>query len=130
MAQADAFTKVVLDNHPDGRAYFRDEVVELVEQRPGLFLSDLVQSGGAQLRSSPPGYRTDFHCTVDPQWVFVLSGALEIGLQDGTARVFRAGQHLFSQDVVPAGATFDPAVHGHCSRQVGDDPVVTLFVRA
>ena len=25
---------------------------------------------------------------------------------------------------------FDPAVHGHWSRQVGDQPLVTLFVRA
>jgi hypothetical protein len=25
--------------------------------------------------------------------------------------------------------TFDPAVHGHWSRQLGDEPLVTLFVR-
>ena len=31
--------------------------------------------------------------------------------------------------LLPQGATFDPAIHGHWSRQVGDDPLVTLFVR-
>ena len=32
--------------------------------------------------------------------------------------------------VVPAeGQRFDPAVHGHWSRQVGDEPLETLFVR-
>jgi hypothetical protein len=31
---------------------------------------------------------------------------------------------------VPAGAAFDAAIHGHWSRQVGDQPLVTLFVRS
>ena len=26
-------------------------------------------------------------------------------------------------------STFDPAVHGHWSRQVGDEPLVTAFVK-
>ena len=30
---------------------------------------------------------------------------------------------------LPPGSSFDPAVHGHWSRQVGPDPLVTLFVR-
>ena len=30
---------------------------------------------------------------------------------------------------VNEGATFDPAIHGHRSRQVGGQPLVTLFVR-
>ena len=31
---------------------------------------------------------------------------------------------------LPAGAVFDPRVHGHSSRLLGDVPLVTLFVRA
>ena len=34
-----------------------------------------------------------------------------------------------AQTPLISGATFDPAVHGHWSRQVGDQPLVTLFVR-
>jgi hypothetical protein len=30
---------------------------------------------------------------------------------------------------MPAGAVFDAKVHGHWSRQVGDEPLVTLFVK-
>jgi hypothetical protein len=30
---------------------------------------------------------------------------------------------------LPPGAVFDAAVHGHWSRQVGDSPLVTLFMR-
>ncbi len=69
------------------------------------------------------------HCTTSPQWLFVLSGAMEIGLADGSSRVFHAGEHFYSADLLPPGAVFDPAVHGHWSRQVGDVPLVTLFVK-
>ena len=56
-----------------------------------------------QLRHSPVGFRSDFHCTSAPQWVFVLGGEMEIGLQDGTFRRFRPGQHFLSADVLPPG---------------------------
>jgi hypothetical protein len=124
-----AFTKIILDNGPDGRARFREEIIPLVEVKPQLFLSELLPGSGVQLRQSPPGYRMDFHCTTNPQWMFVLSGALEIGLQDGTSRVFRAGDHLYSRDMLPPGVTFDPKFHGHYAQQVGDEPVVAAFAR-
>jgi hypothetical protein len=54
---------------------------------------------------------------------------MEIGLQDGSSRVFSPGEHFYSEDLLPAGATFDEKVHGHWSRQVGNQPLVTLFVR-
>jgi hypothetical protein len=67
--------------------------------------------------------------TTHPQWVFILRGRMEIGLQDGSSRVFGPGEHFYSADLLPAETAFDPAVHGHWSRQVGDDPLVTVFVR-
>jgi hypothetical protein len=75
------------------------------------------------------GFRSSFHCTPVPQWVFILSGRMEIGLQDGSSRVFEPGQHFYSADTLPTGASFDEQRHGHWSRQVGDVPLVTLFVR-
>ena len=93
------FTKVVLYTAADGRAKWREEAVPL-----------------------PGG-------TPQPQWVFILGGEMEIGLQDKSSRVFGPGQHFYSADVLPAGATFDPAVHGHWSAQRGAQPLVTLFVK-
>jgi hypothetical protein len=75
------------------------------------------------------GFRSEFHCTTAPQWLFVLSGAIEIGLRDGSTRVFGPGQHFYAADTVPPGVPFDPHLHGHWSRQVGDEPLVTAFVR-
>ncbi len=123
------FTKVVLYTDTDGRARFREEALALTEGKPAARLSPLLPSGGYQLRESPVGFRSEFHCTENPQWVFILGGRMEIGLQDGTSRVFGPGQHFHSADLLPVGATFDPRVHGHWSRQVGDEPLVTLFVR-
>ncbi len=124
------FTQVTLFTDTDGRARFRDSTLLLSEGKPAAQLSPLMPSGGYQLRHSPLGFRSSFHCTGDPQWVFILGGQMEISLQDGSARVFGPGQHFFSADTLPAGATFDPTVHGHWSRQVGPAPLVTLFVRA
>lgn len=123
------FTKVVLFTDTDGRARFRDEPVALDQGKPESALSALMPSGGYQLRQSPVGFRSSFHCTTDPQWVFILSGQMEILLQDGSSRVFKPGEHFYSADVLPVGQTFDATVHGHWSRQVGPDELVTLFVR-
>ena len=123
------FTKVVLFTDSDGRARFREEQVPLSEGTPQACFSALMPSGGLQLRESPVGFRSSFHCTGAPQWVFILRGKMEIGLQDGSSRVFGPGEHFYSADVVPEGVAFDPAVHGHWSRQVGDDELVTVFVR-
>lgn len=124
------FTQVILYTGEDGRARFREQPIALTEGTPQARLSALMPSGGLQLRMSPVGFRSDFHCTTAPQWLFVLSGAMEIGLQDGSKRVFGPGQHFFSTDTLPPGAVFDPQRHGHCSRQLGDEPLVTAFVRA
>jgi hypothetical protein len=123
------FTKVILYTDTDGRARFRDEAIALSEGKPAALLSPLMPSGGYQLRQSPIGFRSEFHCTENPQWVFILGGQMEIGLQDGSSRVFSPGEHFYSADRLPAGATFDASVHGHWSRQVGSDPLVTVFVR-
>jgi len=124
-----SITKTVLFTDADGRARFREEPVPLAEGNPQSMLSALFVSGGYQLRQSPVGFRSQFHCTGAPQWVFILGGQMEIGLQGGVARVFGPGQHFYSADHLPAGARFDPQIHGHWSRQVGPDPLVTLFVR-
>ncbi len=124
------FRKVTLFTDVDGRARFREEDLALTEGTDAARLSPFMAATGLQLRQSPVGFRSHFHCTGTPQWLFVLGGCMEIGLQDGTSRLFRAGEHFYSADVLPEGQTFDPLVHGHWSRQVGDEPLITAFVRA
>jgi len=123
------FTKVVLFTDIDGKAKFKEETIVMGEGTPQSQLSEIFTAQGYQLRFSPVGFRSQFHVTGKPQWVFILSGQMEIGLQDGTSRVFKAGEHFYSADTLPEGASFDPAVHGHWSRQVGDEPLRTLFLK-
>jgi hypothetical protein len=123
------FTQVTLYTGSDGRARFRDETLEYTEGTPQALLTRLMPSGGMQLRHSPVGFRSQFHCTTTPQWVFILGGEMEIFLQDGSSRVFKPGEHFYSADTLPSGVSFDAGVHGHWSRQNGPEPLVTLFVR-
>jgi hypothetical protein len=123
------FTQVVLYTAADGRARWREEKIPLPEGNPQALLSSVRPCAGYQLRHSPVGFRSQWHCTPKPQWVFILGGEMEIGLQDGTSRRFRPGEHFFSADTLPEGASFDPKVHGHWSAQRGADPLVTLFVK-
>jgi hypothetical protein len=124
------FTQTTLFTDTDGRARFRESVLSMPEGTPQSALTTLQPSTGMQLRESPVGFRSQFHCSTIPQWVFILAGEMEIGLQDGSSRRFTAGQHFYSTDTLPVGASFDATIHGHWSRQLGDTPLVTLFVRA
>jgi hypothetical protein len=124
------FRKVVLFTDVDGRARFREEPIELSGGTPQAMLSRVFASSGYQLRHSPVGFRSQWHCTPQGQWVFILSGEMEIGLRDGSSRVFGPGEHFFSCDTLPAGASFDPGIHGHWSAQRGSAPLVTLFLKA
>jgi hypothetical protein len=123
------FTKVVLFTDTDGKARFKEESLTMGEGSPQSQLTEIFAAEGYQLRYSPVGFRSQFHTTGKAQWVFILSGQMEIGLQDGSSRVFSAGEHFYSADTLPEGATFDPNVHGHWSRQVGDEPLRTLFLK-
>lgn len=123
------FTKVILFTDTDGRAKFREEQVALTEGSPQAMLSPVLPASGCQLRQSPVGFRSQFHCTTEEQWLVVLAGEMKIGLQDGSSRNFKAGDHFYSADLLPEGASFDPTVHGHWSCQVGEQPLITMFVK-
>jgi hypothetical protein len=123
------FTKVILFTDTDGKARFKEETLAFNQGTPQSQLSEIFSAEGYQLRFSPVGFRSQFHVTGKPQWVFILSGQMEIGLQDGTSRIFSAGDHFYSADTLPEGATFDPAVNGHWSRQLGQEPLRTLFLK-
>ena len=129
MDREPVFTKTVLYTDHDGRAKFREERVALTEGTREARLSAVLPASGYQLRESPVGFRSEFHCTPRPQWVFILKGEMEIALQDRSVRRFAAGQHFFSADVLPEGASFDPKLHGHRSAQRGAEPLVTLFLK-
>jgi hypothetical protein len=71
--------------HSNDRSQFQKVQVDLSEGTPQAMLSKLRPASGYQLRHSPIGFRSDFHCTTVPQFVFSRSDEIEIDLQDGNA---------------------------------------------
>lgn len=122
-------TRIALVTGEDGRARFIESTIALNEGSPASMLSAKMPASGLQFRESPVGFRSTMHCSSHTQWVFILQGQMRIGLADGSSRVFGPGEHFYSADLLPPGATFDPTVHGHWSAQEGDLPLRTLFVR-
>jgi len=123
------FIKVVLYTDTDGRAKFKDETIPMDEGNSQSQLTKIFSAEGYQLRFSPLGFRSQFHVTRKPLWIFILSGKMEIGLHDGTTRIFSQGDHFYAADILPVGETFDESLHGHWSRQVGEEPLRTLCLR-
>ncbi|MGP1516965.1 MAG: hypothetical protein ACTTJV_05025 [Ottowia sp.] len=114
----------------DGLARWRTHRLPLDQGSLAAALSAPAAAQLMQWRASPVGFASDFHCTGQPQWLIVLQGVMEIGLRDGSWRRFGPGQCFYSNDTLPPGQSFDPARHGHRSRQAGPQPLHTLFVRA
>ena len=123
------FKQTVLYTALSGEAKFKEDSIALDQGKPQALLSSLMPSAGYQLRHSPVGFESEFHCTTTPQWVFILGGEMEIVLHSGESRIFKPGEHFYSTDTPPPGVAFDPLRHGHRSRQVGPHPLVTLFLR-
>ncbi|MCL2021551.1 MAG: hypothetical protein FWG81_05525 [Betaproteobacteria bacterium] len=121
--------KTVLYTDAQGFARFREEAIDLPQGTEAARLSAESPVHALQWRQSPPGFQSEWHCTAAPQWTFILAGKMEIGLRDGSSRVFSPGEFFYSSDTLPLGVPFNPEVHGHKSRQVGDEALVTLFVR-
>ncbi|MDR1350825.1 MAG: hypothetical protein LBJ59_08660 [Zoogloeaceae bacterium] len=121
-------TRITLYTDADGYARFREDALPLPEGSPAARLSERYPTENLQFRRSPVGFASEFHCTARPQWTFILAGQMEITLRDGSRRLFSAGEGFYSNDLLPEGKIFNPAIHGHKSRQAGDAALVTLFI--
>ena len=53
---------------------------------------------GIQFRRTPPGSFSDWHNAPRRQYVITLEGQMEIGLGDGTKRIFNPGDVLLADD--------------------------------
>ena len=69
---------------------------------------------GISFRRTQPGNFVDWHPAPRRQYVITLEGQSEIGLGDGTKRIFSAGDVLLADDLSGRGHT--TAVHGNQPR--------------
>ncbi len=74
---------------------------------------------GISFRRTPPGNFVDWHPAPRRQYVITLEGQSEIGLGDGTKRIFNPGDVLLADDLTG---------HGHTTAVYGDIPRVSIAI--
>ena len=91
----------------DGQAHFEDLNV------PAGETETIALQAGADMtfRSFPDGSFSDWHPAPRVQYVILLAGQMEIGIGDGTKRMFNPGDILQVEDLTG---------QGHTTRSVGN----------
>jgi quercetin dioxygenase-like cupin family protein len=85
----------------DGQTHFEDLPL------PGHETQNVALPPGGNLvfRSFPPDYFSDWHTAPRRQYIFILSGEMEIGIGDGTTRRFGPGDVVLADDLTGKGHT-------------------------
>lgn len=86
---------------PDGHTHFEDLNV------PAQDLQNVAIQAGTDIvfRRFPADYFSDWHIAPRRQYIFVLSGYMEIGIGDGTTRRFGPGDVVLADDLTGKGHT-------------------------
>jgi mannose-6-phosphate isomerase-like protein (cupin superfamily) len=103
-----------------GVTHFEDGAIPLDPAGPIGSLSVPVPDARVLFRSTGPDYDYDWHPTPARQFIFMMSGEIEIETGDGEIRRIGAGQTLFLEDTTPPG---------HRTRNVGETPRLSVFVQ-
>jgi quercetin dioxygenase-like cupin family protein len=74
---------------------------------------------GVIISRMAPGTFIDWHNAPLRQYVITLSGAVEIGLGDGSVHRFGPGEGILAEDLTG---------HGHTTRAVGPEPRFTMAI--
>lgn len=102
----------------DGESHI--EEMELPFEQVGHALRTATEAAtGVQFSSLKPTQLVDFHTAPRRQYVITLQGQVEIGLGDGTKRIFNIGDIELCEDL---------SGRGHTTRSVGDVDRVSVQI--
>ena len=102
----------------DGESHI--EELELPFEQVGHALRTAMQPAtGVQFSRLAPSQLVDFHTAPRRQYVITLQGQVEIGLGDGTRRIFNVGDIELCEDLTG---------RGHTTRSVGDVDRVSVAI--
>jgi len=99
------------------------------ELRGGMRLTPRIAAGSLRLRTSEPGYVSDWHVAGEAVLIVVQRGVLRIELRDGSSRDFGPGDAFIAADGLGEGAGLDGEGHGHRARVVGDARLEAVHVK-
>ena len=90
-----SFTKTGVTGTPMAAHRFAKKTVPLDQGTLQSMLSPVFASGGYQLRTSPVGFRSQFHCTGAPQWEASWVGRWRSACKV-VSRASSPGEHFYS----------------------------------
>jgi hypothetical protein len=122
VAEPLTYTRIYADSA--GASHFADVQIDMsladyAPPAPPISVSDMIPTDGVVFLSSPVGWIGDFHPAPRRQFIFCLSGELEVEVSDGEKRRFGPGSVLFLEDTIG---------QGHASRVVGESRAYVVAV--
>ena len=116
------YVRVCIDT--DGATHFLESAVRMTAgvYVPGIPLVDSASPLPATMLTFSrlePGYTSDWHPAPRRQFVFLLSGAIEMTVSDGESRSFGPGSVVLVEDTVGVG---------HQTRTLGSDECLFVTV--
>ena len=97
-----AYARIYAD--ADGESHYSDEkltfqLVDYAPPAPPISVTEALAAENVSFISSPSGWYGDFHPAPRRQFVFVLSGELEVEVSDGEKRKFGPGSFVLVEDI-------------------------------
>jgi len=116
-----------INNDGSGKSYWGLHEITL-QGDAAWMLSEQQSALNFRLRSSAPGYQSDWHVAGDPTLLIIQAGTIEIELRDGSLKRFSAGELFVAQDYLDEGIEFSDLL-GHRARVIGQEPLNALHLK-
>ena len=87
----------------DGESHFEDMTVPLKDQEGYFEWSEPIKATGIIFAELYNDELLDWHNAPRRQFIITLEGEVEIGIGDGTKRIFRAGDVILAEDTTGRG---------------------------
>ena len=105
------------------------ERVFIQSHRGGMLLTDRIDAQNFRIRSSAPGYTTDWHLAGDSTLIIIQQGVLRVTLQNETHQDFSSGDIFIAADNLPEDIAFNAQKHGHKAAVIGNETLKAIHIK-
>lgn len=114
----------LIQTDAEGETHFSDQemsyrLIDYAPPAPPISVTEAIQAENVSFLSSPLGWYGEWHPAPSRQFIFILTGTLEVEVSDGKVRRFGPGSVILLEDT---------AGRGHTSRVVSDERVCCVAV--
>jgi len=116
-----------IENDGNKPSYFAKTKISL-SGTPERMLSEQQHAENFRLRTSEPGYLSDWHTAGDPTLLIILQGEVEIELRNGEKKRFKQGDMFIARDFLADGIERSSEL-GHRARTFGEQALAALHLK-